>query len=72
MKSLFQREPLLALMVVALVLAVGLKAPVFLSAPSLANLVTDSTLLVMLALAQMLVVVTMTSTTSAEATGTSR
>lgn len=57
-KSLFQREPLLALIVVALVLAVGVKAPVFLSAPSLANLVTDSTLLAMLALAQMLVIVT--------------
>ena len=53
-----QREPLLAAMIVALVLAVGLKAPVFLGAGSLANLVTDSTLLVMLALAQMLVIVT--------------
>jgi rhamnose transport system permease protein len=53
-----QREPLLAAMVVALVLAVGLKAPAFLGAGSLANLVTDSTLLVMLALAQMLVIVT--------------
>jgi rhamnose transport system permease protein len=53
-----QREPLLALMVVALVLAVGVKAPVFVGAASLANLVTDSTLLVMLALAQMLVIVT--------------
>lgn len=56
--NLKQREPLLALMVIALVLAVGLKAPVFLGAGSLANLVTDSTLLVMLALAQMLVIVT--------------
>lgn len=53
-----QREPLLALMVVALVLLVGLRAPVFLTAGSLANLLTDSTLLVMLALAQMLVIVT--------------
>jgi len=58
MKNLLQREPLLALMVVALVLAVGAKAPVFLSGASLANLVTDSTLLLMLALAQMLVIVT--------------
>lgn len=56
--NLKQREPLLAVMVIALVLAVGLKAPVFLGAGSLANLVTDSTLLVMLALAQMLVIVT--------------
>jgi rhamnose transport system permease protein len=53
-----QREPLLAAMVVLLVLAVGLRAPVFLSAGSVANLVTDSTLLVMLALTQMLVIVT--------------
>jgi rhamnose transport system permease protein len=45
-------------MVVLLVVAVGLRAPVFLSAGSLANLVTDSTLLVMLALTQMLVIVT--------------
>lgn len=52
------REPLLALMVVALVLLVGLRAPVFVSAGSLANLLTDSTLLVMLALTQMLVIVT--------------
>lgn len=58
-KNLFkQREPLLALMVVALVLLVGLRAPVFLSTQSLANLLTDSTLLVMLALTQMLVIVT--------------
>lgn len=59
MKNVFkQREPLLALMVVALVLLVGMRAPVFLSAGSLANLLTDSTLLVMLALTQMLVIVT--------------
>jgi rhamnose transport system permease protein len=57
-QTLAQREPLLALMVAALVLAVGLRAPAFLGAASLANLVTDSTLLVMLALAQMLVIVT--------------
>jgi rhamnose transport system permease protein len=53
-----QRETLLALMTVVLVGLVGLRAPVFLSADSLANLVTDSTLLVMLALTQMLVIVT--------------
>ncbi|MGH8853007.1 MAG: ABC transporter permease [Telluria sp.] len=58
MNFLKQREPLLALMVVALVLLVGLRAPVFLSTQSLANLLTDSTLLVMLALTQMLVIVT--------------
>ena len=58
MNFLKQREPLLAAMIVLLVLAVGLRAPAFLTAPSLANLVTDSTLLVMLALTQMLVIVT--------------
>jgi len=58
MNFLKQREPLLAAMIVLLVLAVGLRAPAFLGAPSLANLVTDATLLVMLALTQMLVIVT--------------
>ena len=58
MNFLKQREPLLAAMVVLLVVAVGLREPAFLTAGSLANLVTDSTLLVMLALTQMLVIVT--------------
>jgi rhamnose transport system permease protein len=58
MNLLKQREPLLAAMVVLLVVAVGLKEPAFLSIDSLANVVTDSTLLVMLALTQMLVIVT--------------
>jgi rhamnose transport system permease protein len=58
MNILKQREPLLAAMVVLLVVAVGLREPAFLTAGSLANLVTDSTLLVMLALTQMLVIVT--------------
>jgi rhamnose transport system permease protein len=58
MNLLKQREPLLAAMVVLLVLAVGMKEPAFLSLDSLANVVTDSTLLVMLALTQMLVIVT--------------
>jgi rhamnose transport system permease protein len=58
MNILKQREPLLAAMVVLLVVAVGLREPAFLSLGSLANLVTDSTLLVMLALTQMLVIVT--------------
>jgi rhamnose transport system permease protein len=58
MKALKQREALLALSIVALTLLVGLRAPVFLSVPSLGNLLTDSTLLIMLALAQMLVIVT--------------
>ncbi|WP_020654734.1 ABC transporter permease [Massilia niastensis] len=58
MKLLKQREVLLALVIVLLVGLVGLRAPVFLSGASLGNLVTDSTLLVMLALTQMLVIVT--------------
>jgi rhamnose transport system permease protein len=53
-----QREPQLALCIVALILLVGLRAPVFLSGASLSNLLTDSTLLIMLALAQMLVILT--------------
>jgi len=58
MKFFRQREAVLALMVALLVLLVGARAPVFLGAGALANLLTDSTLLVMLALAQMLVIVT--------------
>jgi len=58
MKVLKQREAQLALSIAALALLVGWRAPVFLTTPSLANLLTDSTLLVMLALAQMLVIVT--------------
>jgi rhamnose transport system permease protein len=58
MKVLKQREAQLALSIAALALLVGWRAPVFLTAPSFANLLTDSTLLVMLALAQMLVIVT--------------
>ena len=57
MNLLKQREFLLALMVVILIGLVGLRAPIFLAPSSLANLVTDSTLLVMLALTQMLVIV---------------
>jgi rhamnose transport system permease protein len=58
MNLLKQREAQLALSIVALTLLVGMRAPVFLTLPSLANLLTDSTLLIMLALAQMLVIVT--------------
>ncbi len=53
-----QREVLLAVLIVVLAGLVGLRAPVFLSASSLGNLLTDSTLLVMLALTQMFVIVT--------------
>ncbi|MGV7206397.1 ABC transporter permease [Oxalobacteraceae bacterium A2-2] len=58
MKLLKLREVQLALLTVALILLVGWRAPVFLSGASLANLLTDSTLLIMLALTQMLVIVT--------------
>ncbi|OWY29366.1 ABC transporter permease [Herbaspirillum robiniae] len=53
-----RREPLLAALTVALILLVGLRAPTFLSLQSLDNLATDSALTIMLALAQMLVIVT--------------
>lgn len=52
------RETQLALCIIALIALVGARAPVFVTPGSLANLLTDSTLLVMLALAQMLVIVT--------------
>jgi len=58
MKMLKQREALLACSIVVLVLLVGLRSPVFVSPASLSNLLTDSTLLTMLALTQMLVIVT--------------
>jgi rhamnose transport system permease protein len=56
--KLITRESLLAVSIVVLVLLVGMRAPVFVTGASLANLLTDSTLLIMLALAQMLVIVT--------------
>jgi rhamnose transport system permease protein len=52
------RETQLAISIVVLIALVGSRAPVFVSGSSLANLLTDSTLLIMLALAQMLVIVT--------------
>ncbi|NHQ89213.1 ABC transporter permease [Janthinobacterium lividum] len=58
MHYLKQREVQLALLIVLLAGAVGVRAPVFLSTGSLANLLTDSTLLIMLALTQMFVIVT--------------
>ncbi len=59
MKALLKmRETQLALCIVALIALVGTRAPVFVTPGSLANLLTDSTLLIMLALAQMLVIVT--------------
>ena len=58
MKLLKQREVLLAGLIVALILLVGLRAPVFLTAASMGNLLTDGTLLVMLAMTQMFVIIT--------------
>ena len=52
------RETQLAISIVVLIALVGSRAPVFVSSSSLGNLLTDSTLLIMLALAQMLVIVT--------------
>ncbi|WP_075256734.1 ABC transporter permease [Herbaspirillum camelliae] len=53
-----RREPLLAALTVALVLLVGLRAPSFLSWQSMDNLLTDSAVVIMLALTQMLVILT--------------
>jgi rhamnose transport system permease protein len=53
-----QRETLLAGLIVALIALVGTRAPVFVTPSSLANLLTDSTLLIMLALTQMFVIIT--------------
>lgn len=53
-----QREMLLAALIIVLIVLVGLRAPVFLTASSLSNLLTDSTLLIMLALTQMFVIIT--------------
>jgi len=53
-----QREALLAALIIVLIGLVGTRAPVFLSAASLGNVLTDSTLLIMLALTQMFVIIT--------------
>ena len=59
MTSLFaRRELLLALIVAGLVLGVGLRAPVFLTPSSLMNIITDTSFLFMLTLAQMAVILT--------------
>ena len=52
------RDVLLAVIVAALVLLIGLRAPVFLTAESLTNVLTDTSFLFMLALAQMAVILT--------------
>src|SRR5215217_7249293 len=52
------REILLALILTGLVLAVGARAPVFLSPGSLNGVLTDTAILAMMALAQMVVILT--------------
>jgi rhamnose transport system permease protein len=58
MKLLKQREVPLAALIVVLVGLVGMRAPVFLTTSSMANLLTDGTLPIMLALTQMFVIIT--------------
>lgn len=58
MNWLKHREVQLAMILVLLVALIGARAPVFLSARSLDSLLTDSAILVMMVLAQMLVIVT--------------
>ncbi|MFL9924016.1 ABC transporter permease [Herbaspirillum lusitanum] len=53
-----RREPLLAALIAVLILLVGWRAPSFLTTRSMDNLLTDSAVLIMLALTQMLVIVT--------------
>ena len=52
------RELLLGLIVAALMMAVGVRAPVFLTPASLLNILTDTSFLFMLTLAQMAVILT--------------
>jgi rhamnose transport system permease protein len=54
----YSREILLALIIVGLVLAVGARAPVFLTLGSLNGVLTDTAILAMMALAQMVVILT--------------
>ncbi len=58
MKAWQLREVQLAAILAAMMLVIGVRAPVFLSAHSLDSLLTDTAILVMMALAQMLVIVT--------------
>lgn len=58
LQCLLRRETQLALLTVLLIVAVGLRAPSFISISSFDSLLTDSSILIMLVLAQMLVIVT--------------
>src|SRR5208283_5007289 len=57
-KLLRQRDFALALIVFALVVAIGLRAPVFVTPESLVGVLTDTSFLFMLTLAQMAVIQT--------------
>jgi len=52
------REAILAAIIVALVLGIGVRAPVFLTLDSLNGVLTDTAILAMMALAQMTVILT--------------
>jgi rhamnose transport system permease protein len=54
----YAREGILAAIIAGLVLAVGARAPVFLTAGSLNGVLTDTAILAMMALAQMVVILT--------------
>jgi rhamnose transport system permease protein len=58
LKLLWHRDLALALIVLALVVAVGLRAPVFVTRESLVGVLTDTSFLFMLTLAQMAVILT--------------
>ena len=57
-RLLARRELLLAAIVTGLILAIGVRAPVFLTSSSLINVVTDTSFLFMLTLAQMAIILT--------------
>ena len=58
MNGLKRREVQLGLILIVLVAVIGARAPVFVSAKSIDSLLTDSAILVMMVLAQMLVILT--------------
>ncbi len=53
-----RREPALALLIVVLVVLIGIRAPFFVSIDSLSGVLTDTSILMMLACAEMLVILT--------------
>ena len=58
MQLLKSREFVLGLIILGLVIAIGIRAPVFVTPESLLNIITDTSFLFMLALAQMIVILT--------------